>query len=105
ARRLHLLEVEHLAVVEDAEMRRLAGVGCQPLEIRTRSLAETEAGECLGAEFEEANAEPVLAALCAALEQTVPLEHHQQPMDRALVEAQPFGELEERQVFVVRGQR
>src|SRR5262245_28284119 len=83
-------------------MGRLAGLGGEPLEMRARTLPEAEARERLSAELEETKAEAVPPAVAAPLHEPVALEHHEQAVDRALVQPQALGDLEQRQVFVAR---
>src|ERR1044071_8282635 len=80
-RRLDLLEIEDLSVIQDAEVCCLAGFARETLEMGPCALAEPEAGEGFGAEFEELETHGVLATRGAPLDEAMALQHHQETVD------------------------
>ena len=88
-----LVEVERGAVGEHGDVDRLAGVGGELAADRARLLHEVEPGRGGAGEPEDADAEPVLAAVARLLDEPVRLERRHQPERRALVDAELAGDL------------
>ena len=68
-------------------------VARKPVEIRLRLLADAQALDRPGTEFEQPQPQCILARLLVATDQTVLVEHRQEPVNRAFVQRKPLGNL------------
>jgi hypothetical protein len=86
AGRFNLLEIEHLTIIQDAQVSSFSSLERKPLQVGSRSLAPVKLGDGFAAKFKELQSQAISATTGTFLNEPVLFEHAQQTMGGTLVQ-------------------